>query len=130
MKIGELAEAVGISTQAIRYYERRGLLVKPPRTEGGFRDYGPGALETLTFILEAKTAGFTLKEIKQLADIDPGAPQSCSLMQELLRKKLIDLDEKMGVLKRIRKRLSVLKEQCDRQEENSACPVLQEFCEQ
>jgi DNA-binding transcriptional MerR regulator len=129
MRIGELAEAVGISTQTIRFYEREGLLSKPPRTSSGYREYGTHALETLGFILEAKVVGFTLNETKQLAGIDPESSQSCSFMRKLARKKLGDLDEKLGAMKRMRKRLAVLLAQCEQQEENAACPVLREFCE-
>ena len=129
MKIGELAEATGISTQTVRFYEREGLLSKPPRTDSGYREYGPLALEALTFILEAKAVGFTLNEIKQLAGIDPESSQSCSFMQELVHNKLGYLDEKLGTMKRMRKRLAALLVECEQREGNAACPVLQEFCD-
>lgn len=129
MKIGKLAAATGISTQTVRFYEREGLLSKPPRTDSGYRDYGAIALDTLTFILEAKAVGFTLSEIKQLAGIDPDSSQSCSFMQELVHKKLGDLDKKLVAMKRMRKRLANLLNQCEQQDENAICPVLREFCE-
>ena len=127
MKIGELAKATGVSTQALRFYEREGLLSQPPRTSSGYREYGPRALGTLTFILEAKAVGFTLSEIKQFAGIDPDSAQSCSLMQKLVHKKLGDLKEKRAAMKRMQKRLDGLMEECLLQEENAGCPVLQEF---
>jgi len=127
MKIGELAGTAGISTQTVRFYEREGLLPKAQRNSSGYREYGQRSLETLGFILEAKAAGFTLNEIRQLAGIDPGSAQSCSSVQELVNKKLADLDEKLGAMRRMRKRLAVLLEQCEQQEKNARCPVLREF---
>ena len=66
MTIGALAEASGVSVDTIRFYERRGLLPPPPRTAGGFRDYGPEAAGRLATIARAKALGFTLAEAATL----------------------------------------------------------------
>lgn len=50
LKIGELANQTGLSIKTIRYYESRGLLEQPPRTEGGYRLYGPEEVARLRFV--------------------------------------------------------------------------------
>src|SRR5215470_15284902 len=62
MQIGVAAKKVGLSIDAIRFYERNALLPRAPRTEGGFRQYGDKDLETLAFIRRAQGLGFRLKE--------------------------------------------------------------------
>ena len=60
LKIGELARQTGLSIKTIRYYESRGLLEQTPRTEGGYRLYGPEEVARLRFVQRAKLLGLTL----------------------------------------------------------------------
>ena len=66
MTIGELAERAGVNVQTVRYYERRGLLAKPRRTDSGYRTYTDVTLDRLRFIRRAQELGFTLSEIGEL----------------------------------------------------------------
>jgi hypothetical protein len=58
MQIGVIAKRVGLSVDAIRFYERNALLPRAPRTEGGFRRYGDGDIDTLGFIRRVQGLGF------------------------------------------------------------------------
>ena len=69
LKIGELARHTGLSIKTIRYYESRGLLEQPPRTEGGYRLYGPEEVARLRFVQRAKLLGLTLEEIRELVEL-------------------------------------------------------------
>ena len=74
MRIGQLALACGITVEAIRFYESRGLLRRPPRTSAGYRLYGPEDLEAVSTIRLGQHFGFTLAEIRQvMALYDSGA---------------------------------------------------------
>src|SRR5262249_7731836 len=64
MKVGQLAEAVGVSVQAIRFYERRGLLPAPPRLTSGYRDYPSETVRTVLLIKQMQGLGFTLRELE------------------------------------------------------------------
>jgi len=66
MTIGALARAAGVNVETVRYYERRGLLAEPARTDAGYRQYGDDALWQLQFVARAKRLGFTLSEIADL----------------------------------------------------------------
>lgn len=59
LRTGELAEAAGVNTQTLRYYERRGLLAEPRRSLGGHRLYPEQAVTVLRVIKAAQRLGFT-----------------------------------------------------------------------
>jgi DNA-binding transcriptional MerR regulator len=69
LKIGELAHQTGLSIKTVRYYEQRGLLEQPPRTEGGYRLYGPEEVARLRFVQRAKLLGLPLEEIRELVGL-------------------------------------------------------------
>ena len=63
MLIGQLADALGIPTRTVRFYERKGLLPDPERADNGYRVYDNTTLARLRFIRTAQAAGLTLAEI-------------------------------------------------------------------
>ena len=69
MTIGTLAKAAGVNVETIRYYERLGLIDQPLRVLGRQRVYSPAILDRLSFVRRAQLLGFTLAEIRQLADL-------------------------------------------------------------
>ena len=68
-RVGQLAAAAGLTAEAIRFYERSGLLPKPQRTAAGYRLYPLDALHRLQFICRAKQLGFALEQVKALLDL-------------------------------------------------------------
>jgi MerR family mercuric resistance operon transcriptional regulator len=82
MRIGELARRAGVSVQAIRFYERRGVLREPPRTHSGYRVYTNLDVEWLRLIREAQNFGFKLKEIRTIVRL-------CSFTEESHGKSLL-----------------------------------------
>jgi MerR HTH family regulatory protein len=75
MQIGPVAKKIGLSVDAIRFYERNALLPHAPRSEGGFRQYEEGDIVTLSFIRRAQGLGFTLGEVPcvRVAPVKPPA---------------------------------------------------------
>jgi DNA-binding transcriptional MerR regulator len=69
LRIGDLARITGLSIKTLRYYERRGLLKPPPRTQGGYRLYGSEEVARLRFIQRAKLLGLKLEEIRELVEL-------------------------------------------------------------
>ena len=69
LRIGELAERVGLSTATLRYYETLGLLGAPERSAGGYRLFDDDDEERLRFILRAKALDLSLDEIRSLLDL-------------------------------------------------------------
>jgi DNA-binding transcriptional MerR regulator len=66
LRTSDVAKEGGVNLETVRYYERRGLLPKPPRTPAGYRTFGTDAVRRLRFIKRAQDLGFSLKEIKEL----------------------------------------------------------------
>ena len=78
MQIGIVAKKVGLSVDAIRFYERNALLSRPARTQGGFRQYGELDAETLAFIRRVQGLGFKLSEIRGLLSLRGRRMQPCA----------------------------------------------------
>ncbi len=103
MLIGELADAVGLPTRTVRFYERRGLLPEPHRAANGYRIYDEMTLSRLRFIRTAQAAGLTLAEIGSVIDIRDGGEVPCAHVGTLLGAKLDDVRERrtqLGILER------------------------------
>jgi len=69
MRVGEVAAGAGVHRETLRYYERRGLIVRPPRAPSGYRRYPAETVERVRFIKWAQGLGFTLREVLELARI-------------------------------------------------------------
>lgn len=73
MRIGQLADAAGVSAKTVRYYESEGLLHEPDRTPSGYRDYDADTVDRLAFIRHAQAAGLTLRQIREILEVRDGA---------------------------------------------------------
>jgi MerR family redox-sensitive transcriptional activator SoxR len=91
LTIGEVARRAGVATSSIRYYERIGLLPKPDRL-GGQRRYDADVLGKLGFIGVAQSAGFKLREIKELIEAIGGADGLGEQMRQLSSRKLGEVE--------------------------------------
>lgn len=110
MRTGELAERAGISTEAVRFYERVGVLSAPGRTASGYRDYDETAVDRLSFVRAAQAVGLTLGQIREvIASRDQGQPP-CALVLDLIRRRSAELGARIGEMKRIKAELDHLAE--------------------
>ncbi|WP_109507226.1 MerR family transcriptional regulator [Nocardioides speluncae] len=124
MRSRELARQVGVNTETLRYYERRGLLREPPRTDGGYRDYPSAAVDLLRFIKRAQQLGFTLDEVEELIRLDAGGPDNCDSARALAEIRRADLESRIADLLRMRDSLSELIATCERPRDDRSCPLL------
>lgn len=106
LKIGDVSQLSGIGIEALRFYERSGLLEKPSRSIGGYRIYNEGILQRLEFIKKAQTLGFSLSEIKQIIEDAKVGTSPCADVREIVRQRLAELDERMREMKRYRQELA------------------------
>lgn len=98
MRIGEVADAAGVQTQTIRFYERRGLLPEPLRGANGYREYDDSVLTRLAFIRSGQAAGLTLVEVASVLDLRRDGAVPCTHVHALLLTKLEDLRERQREL--------------------------------
>lgn len=106
MHIGKLASELGISAQAVRFYERSGLLNEPARTESGYRQYGPDDVKRLRFIRRAKELGFTLSEIGSMLRMHDAGHAPCSEVIAIAQRHLDEVEGEIHRLQRFRRQLS------------------------
>jgi DNA-binding transcriptional MerR regulator len=129
--IGELAARTGMTPDALRYYERLGVIAPIRRTTGGYRVYTGETIERLRFIKQAQLHGLTLAEIRELLQVDTRAGVGrCRRVQKLLQKKLAELDTRLTQLQDFRQSLADYLALCNRRLAESAdpeCPVVEDL---
>jgi MerR family mercuric resistance operon transcriptional regulator len=129
-RISEVAEMAGITPDAMRYYERLGVLPRAPRTAGGGRSYGDDVLPRVRFIQQAQAIGLTLKDVKELvADEGRDGYQRCCRVRDLLRGRLADVDARMKKMQAFRRTLRTHLNDCEHalEQEKPVCPVMAEL---
>lgn len=112
LTIGDLGKATGTKVETIRYYERIGLLPKPPRTSGNYRDYGSAELGRLSFVRRARDLGFSLDQVRALLDLSDDRQRDCASVDILANEHLAEIDRKLADLKALRRELSSLIASC------------------
>lgn len=127
MQIGLAAQRVGLTVDAIRFYERSGLLPRAARTQGGFRLFGERDVETLAFIRRVQGLGFKLSEIRSLLALREDRIQRCAPVRRRLQTKLDDVRVKLSDLKKLEHELVLVLHRCDRElrKHDAHCPVLE-----
>src|SRR5262245_2546078 len=103
MRIGEIAELVGLSTRAIRHYHHRGLLAEPARQPNGYRDYGLLEVIVLARIRRLTELGLSLDEVRDALADDQGKD-----LREVLVSLDLDLERQEAAVRDRRARLAVL----------------------
>ena len=128
MQIGTVGKRLGLSVDAIRFYERNALLPPPPRTEGGFRQYSENDLETLSFIGRVQNLGFTLREVRELLELRRSPFQPCAPVRRRLEEKLADVQQKVSDLQKLERELRFALRSCDKEmrKRSAHCPILSE----
>ena len=121
---GKLAREAGVNVETLRYYERRGLLPKPPRTTSNYRLYPTDAARRVRFIKRAQELGFSLKEIQELLSLRASPRAGCADVLRHSRAKVRDIDDKVKALQAMRKALSKLMRACSGTGPTTACPIL------
>ena len=115
MKIGEVSKLSGVGIEALRFYERMGLLGRPTRTSSGYRLYSDEVIERLSFIKKAQVLGLTLAEIAQIISEKAAGESPCAHVREIVRNRLQELDERMAEMRRYRRELGAALAQWDKE---------------
>jgi DNA-binding transcriptional MerR regulator len=128
MQIGTVGKRVGLSVDAIRFYERNALLPRPPRTQGGFRQYSEIDVETLSFIGRVQNLGFTLREVRELLELRRSRLQPCAPVRRRLEEKLADVQQKVSDLQKLEHELRLALRSCNKEmrKRSAHCPILRE----
>ena len=127
LTVGALARRAGIQATAVRYYERRGLLLSR-RLGNGYRVYDEEAVKMLRFIRRAKAIGFTLAEIKQIVEIYQAGRPPCGCVRNLMDRSLREIEQRIRELSALKRQLrAMLSRKLPAQRSDGICPLIEEM---
>ncbi|HUP88979.1 MAG TPA: heavy metal-responsive transcriptional regulator [Longimicrobiales bacterium] len=124
LTIGKLAASSGMTVQTVRFYEREGLLEVPARNSSGYRNYEESAAERLHFIKRAQELGFTLKEIRDLIELQVGGTADCGQVRDAAEAKLAMVEAKLADLNSMKCELERLIGSCSGNGPVQTCKII------
>jgi MerR family copper efflux transcriptional regulator len=105
LTIGHLAREAGINLETVRYYERQGLLPKPPRSASGYHLFPAEAARRIRFIRRAQELGFSLREIRELLSLRVSPTTKSAEIREKAEAKIGNIQAKIRSLESMKKSL-------------------------
>jgi MerR family transcriptional regulator, copper efflux regulator len=123
MNIGEAAKHSGVSAKMIRHYEEIGLIPKAARTYSGYRTYADNDVHTLRFIRQARSLGFSIKQIEQLLGLWRNQRRPSSKVKALAQDHMAELDARIAELQAMKRTLQALSAHCHG-DDRPECPIL------
>jgi len=108
LRSGELAESAGVSTDTLRHYERIGVLPRPARTAGGYRQYPAVAADRVRMVRQAVALGFSLAELARILRVRDRGGAPCRQVHALAVEKLAQLDRQIDGLVAMRGQLQTI----------------------
>lgn len=124
MKIGELARKTGLSVDAIRFYEKQGLIAIPQRTDGGYREFSHKTMELLNFISKCRALDISLPEIKKLLRVRSRSVKSCREANIVIDDQLDRLRQRIKELKKLERQLAELRSVCNQELAPGDCEII------
>jgi len=123
LKIGELGGLTDTNIETLRFYETKGLVVAPRRSDAGYRLYTAQEVARIRFIKRARLMGFSLREISELLAMETS---TCGEVKQLAQQRLVDIDERLGELHRMKAALQKITDACIGGDEPAThCTILQ-----
>lgn len=122
MRIGQVADELGINPKTIRYYESIELIPAAPRTPAGYRDYTDEDLDRLEFIRTGRRLGLSLDEIRQILQLRERGEQPCDYVFAAVHRQLRDIDRRVRELVALRDELHRLLDTAHQPSETSGNP--------
>jgi DNA-binding transcriptional MerR regulator len=102
LRSGELAKLAGISSDTLRFYERKGLLSPPGRSANGYRVYPLTALQRVRIIRSALAVGFTIQELGRIFKIRNRGDAPCEEVLRIAQTKLVQLESRIQELHQVK----------------------------
>jgi len=100
--IGEVARAAGVTARAVRIYESKGLLPSADRSLSGYRVFGDGHVEILSFIRQARSLGLSLEAIAEIINLAERGATPCARTSALLDERLAEINQAIADLQQLR----------------------------
>ncbi len=127
LRIGDIAQLLGLTADTLRYYEKIGLLPRVVRSESGMRSYGERDISRLRFIQRAQKMGFSLSEIAQLLAMRDDPQRARESVRQLTAAKLGEVETRLHELALLRNEMRLLLNLC--QGAKAGCPIIESMNE-
>lgn len=127
MRIGELAKLTGCQPETIRFYEQKGLLPPPLRSQANYRMYDAAHVERLHFIRRCRSLGMSLDEVQTLLGFQDQPDQPCGGVNDLVDRHIISIDRHIAELQALHAQLSELRQTCDLARPAGQCKILKQL---
>lgn len=118
MRIGEVADAIGLESSAIRYYESNGIVPKPERTASGYRDYDRHDVELLRFVRRLRALELPLDDIKEIVSLRVDGQAPCTQVREAIAREAGAIDKRIADLINLRDELARLQKEAENVEDD------------
>lgn len=123
MNISDVAKKTGLTSKTIRFYEEKGLLTAPLRSENGYRSYAARHIEELTLLRQARQVGFNLDECRELVTLFNDPERHSADVKQRTLQKVMEIEMHINELSEMRQRLLMLAEQCPG-DSSADCPII------
>ncbi|OON34749.1 Cu(I)-responsive transcriptional regulator [Izhakiella australiensis] len=123
MNISDVAKRTGLTNKAIRFYEEKGLVTPPLRSENGYRRYDARHIEELTLLRQARQVGFNLDECREMVQLFNNPQRHSADVKKRTLQKVAEIENHIAELNRMRTRLLTLAEQCPG-DDSADCPII------
>ena len=132
LKIGDLKQRTGVKVSTLRYYESLGLLQPALRSDSGYRYFNDNAVQRVLFIKKAQTLNFSLTEIQEIFNSHQRGTAVCSIVKDLIERKISHLDTEIQKLLESKQRLEIHRERWSTYPEDlpnseSVCTLIEEL---
>lgn len=125
MNIGTASEQSRLPVKTIRYYEDIGL-VRPLRSENGYRDFSDTDLQRLKFLQRARSLGFSIEECRELLSLYEDGNRASADVKAITQSKISEIDRKIDELRSLRKVLTTLSDACHG-DSRPTCPIIDDL---
>ncbi len=121
--IGKLSKLSSVNIETIRYYEKIGIMPKPPRSSSGYRIYSAPHLERLSFVRRSKELGFSQPEVRKLLTLVDDHQYTCAEVKEITARQLAAVRTRIKDLRKLERALATMVSECNGGDVPS-CPIV------
>lgn len=126
LTIGAVARQAGVHIETLRYYERKGIVPRPPRTSSNYRVYPEDTVRRVRIVKRAQELGFSLNEIKELLALRATRGAKCDDVRRRALHKIEEIEQKVQTLQAMKDALRKLVKECaSANAPVSDCPILE-----
>ena len=124
LTIGKAARLAGVGVETLRFYERKGLIPRPPTPPFGPRIYPMETVKRIRFIRRAKELGFSLREVAELLSLRADPEATCGDVRRKAEEKIAEMEARIRTLEKMKQALSRLAASCKGAGPVRECPIL------